>query len=158
MYTKMTKRFAKTRAGGWLILNVFNKIDKRLMKLTNARLSTTVGTAMGKNAILLTCTGAASGVERDVPLLSTPSGDDFVLVASRAGHNNNPAWYHNLKAHPTCLVRFRGKKVACVATEIEGAARDELWKLAAEQYPGYDTYAARTQRKIPVMLLVAAKG
>jgi hypothetical protein len=114
---------------------VFDKIDKPLMRLTNARLSTGIGTALSKNAILLTCTGAKSGVERDVPLLCTPSGDDLVLVASRTGHINNPA---------------------CVAKEATGAQREELWKLATEQYPGYDTYATRTARVIPVMLLVAA--
>ena len=79
------------------------------MRLTNARLSTAIGTALSKNAILLSCTGAKSGVERDVALLCTPSGDDIVLVASRTGHANNPGWYYNLKAHPECVVRFRNK-------------------------------------------------
>jgi len=158
MYTKIIKWFAQTRLGGWLFLNVFNRIDTPLMKLTNARVSTAIGTAMSKNAILLTCTGAKSGVERDVPLLCTPSGDDIVLVASRTGHTNNPAWYYNLKAHPDCVVRFRGKKFACVAKEAKGAQRKELWKLATEQYAGYDTYATRTARVIPVMLSVAARG
>ncbi len=79
-----------------------------------------------------------------------------MLVASRAGHAKNPAWYHNLKAHPECVVRFRGKKFACVANEAKGAQREELWKLATEQYPGYAVYATRTERVIPVMLLVAA--
>lgn len=153
MYTEAIKWFAQTRVGGWLFLHVFNRIDRPLMKLTNARLSTGVGTALSKNAILLTCTGAKSGVERDVPLLATPSGDDIVLVASRTGHPKNPAWYYNLKAHPSCVVRFRGKKLACVARETTGAEREALWKLAAEQYPGYDTYATRTTRVIPVMLL-----
>jgi hypothetical protein len=81
MYTKLIKWFAQTRVGGWLLLNVFDKIDKPLMRLTNARLSTAIGTALSKNAILLSCTGAKSGVERDVALLCTPSGDDIVLVA-----------------------------------------------------------------------------
>jgi len=71
----------KLRRRGWLFLNVFDKIDKPLMRLTNARLSTAIGTALSKNAILLSCTGAKSGVERDAALLCTPSGDDIVLVA-----------------------------------------------------------------------------
>lgn len=154
MYTEAIKWFAQTRVGGWLFLNVFNRIDKPLMRVTNARLSTGVGTALSKNAILLTCTGAKSGVQRDVPLLATPRGEDIVLIASRTGHPRNPAWYYNLKAHPNCIVRFRGKKFPCVATEVTGAERDELWNLAAAQYPGYDTYATRTTRVIPVMLLV----
>lgn len=81
-----------------------------------------------------------------------------MLVASRTGHINNPAWYYNLKAHSDCVVRFRGKKFASVAKEAKGAQREELWKLATEQYPGYDTYATRTARVIPVMLLAAAGG
>lgn len=38
MYTKLIKWFAQTRVGGWMFLNVFDRIDKPLMRLTNARL------------------------------------------------------------------------------------------------------------------------
>jgi deazaflavin-dependent oxidoreductase (nitroreductase family) len=49
---------------------------------------------------LLHARGAKTGQSRVTPLLYTPRGEDFVLVASKAGAEGLPAWYHNLTAHP----------------------------------------------------------
>ena len=120
----------KTRAGGWFALHVMNPLDKRLMKWSNGKLSTAVGTDVSENAVLLRCTGAKSGKTRDVPLIATPFDDGWALIASATGVEKNPAWYHNLKAHPQCSM------------------------IANAQYSGYDVYQERTDRRIPVMVLV----
>ena len=56
--------------------------------------------AMGQPILLLHTRGARSGQPRTSPLLYTPRGDAFVIVASKAGDAHHPAWYHNLRAHP----------------------------------------------------------
>lgn len=126
----------KTRAGGWFALHVMNPVDKRVMKWTNGKLNTAVGTDVRENGVLLRCTGAKSGKVRDVP-------------------HNNPAWYHNLKAHPQCsmIVPNRGE-VACVAHEADGAERERAWQAPNALYSGYTVYQGRTDRRIPVMVLV----
>jgi deazaflavin-dependent oxidoreductase (nitroreductase family) len=152
-YHRFIERFAQTRIGGWMFVHVFNRIDRLLMGATKARFNTGVGTGFRGNGVLLICTGARSGEERRIPLLSTPVGDDIVLVASKAGSPANPAWYHNLKRYPACTVFRDGEAIPCVAREAAGAERDRFWALAVANYSGYEAYQKRTDRLIPVMVL-----
>lgn len=142
--------FAKTKVGGFLFITVFPAIDKRLMPLTRGK----VRVGIAQTTCLLHCRGAKSGQPRAVPLLYTPRGDDVVLVASKAGAQHHPAWYHNLKAHPDVEVDIFGERRKMRAREVEGAEREELWALVNDNYDGYTVYQQRAgDRKIPVMLL-----
>jgi deazaflavin-dependent oxidoreductase (nitroreductase family) len=154
VYHRAIDRFLRTPLGGWTALHVMNPLDKRLMRLSNGKLSTAVGTGFRDNNVLLRCTGAKSGKARDIPLLATPFDGGWALIASATGVEKNPAWYHNLKAHPSCslVVPNRGE-IACVAHEAEGAEREQAWKAANSQYSGYAVYQGRTDRRIPVMIL-----
>jgi F420H(2)-dependent quinone reductase len=142
--------FARTRLGGLMFITVFPAIDKRLMPLTKGRLK--VG--ISQPVLLLYARGAKSGKPRTTPLLYTPRGSDLVLVASKAGAAHNPAWYHNLKAHPDVEVEVDGEHLAVTAREASGAERDELWQLVNDNYVGYEDYRQRAGgREIPVMVL-----
>ena len=145
---------ARTRLGGWLFVNVFPAIDRRLIPVTRGR----VKVAMGQPILLLHTRGARSGQDRTTPLLYTPRGKGFIVVASKAGAEHNPAWYHNLRAHPDAVtVEIRGRRIPVRPREIEGAERDELWRLVNDNYNGYETYQGRAgNRVIPVVLLEPA--
>ncbi|WP_420627869.1 nitroreductase/quinone reductase family protein [Candidatus Leptofilum sp.] len=154
IYHRLIDSFAKTRLGGWAIVTLFNPIDKRLMRWTNGNLSTGFGTDFRDNGVLLSCTGAKSGQPREIPLLATPMGEKYILVASNAGRHKHPAWYYNLRAHPNCSLLIRGRgEVAYVAHEAEGAEKEQAWATANAQYSGYDIYQGRTDREIPIMIL-----
>ena len=155
-YHRLIDSFARTRVGGWMFLNVFHGIDKRLMRWSGGQLSSGVGTDFRDNAVLLRCRGARSGQLREIPLLMTPLGERFVLIASAAGQAKHPDWYYNLKSNPQCslLVPKRGE-VACVAHEAEGDERDQAWAAANAQYSGYTVYQGRTRRRIRVMILTS---
>jgi deazaflavin-dependent oxidoreductase (nitroreductase family) len=153
-YHRMIDRFLRTPIGGWTALHVMNPLDKRLMRWSNGTLNTGVGTDFRDNGVLLRCIGAKSGKTRDIPLLATPFDGSWVLIASATGVEKNPAWYHNLKAHPRCSMVVPGRgEVACVAHEAEGAERERAWQAANGQYSGYTVYQGRTDRRIPVMVL-----
>lgn len=153
LYDSMLQGFARSRVGGWMFVNVFNPVDRILMKKTKARVSTGIGSRFSRDAVLLGCTGARSGLAREIPLLSTPVGNLFVLIASKAGAPAHPAWYLNLKANPDCTLTVGGRVVRCVAREAEGEERERLWRAAVENYAGYADYQLRTERRIPVMVL-----
>ena len=72
----------------------------------------------GDRLVLLTTTGARSGVERTTPLMYHRDGERYVVVASKAGAPDNPDWYHNLKAHPLARVEVG----AATGTEKIGRA------------------------------------
>jgi len=147
---RLLQRFGRSRIGGKLFITVFPEIDKRLMPLTRGRLKI----AVRQPVCLLRARGARSGQPRVTPLLYTPHGDALVLIASKAGAERNPAWYHNVKANPDVEVEIGGRRRPMRAREVEGAERDELWALVNDNYSGYDTYQERAGgRRIPVLLL-----
>ena len=147
---RVMSRFAKSRVGGLLFITVFPAIDKRLMPLTRGRLK--IG--MNQPVLLLHARGAKSGQPRTVPLLYTPRGEEFVLVASKAGAERHPSWYHNLKAHPDVEAEVDGRRIPVSAHEATGSERDELWRLVNDNYEGYEVYQRRAgAREIPVMVL-----
>jgi deazaflavin-dependent oxidoreductase (nitroreductase family) len=152
-YDKVSEAFAGTRAGAWMFLHVFTPIDRFLLRKSKGRLGVNIGTRFSKDIVLLGRTGARSGLKREVPLLSTPVGDEFVLVASQGGSIESPAWYHNLKANPACTLTVGGQSLECTAREATGAERDNCWRAVVENYGGYQKYQTRTDRMIPVMVL-----
>src|SRR5438045_9696509 len=58
----------------------------------------------GAPMILVTHTGAKSGVERTTPLVYSRDGDRVVIIASMGGAPKSPAWFHNIAAHPRVTV------------------------------------------------------
>jgi deazaflavin-dependent oxidoreductase (nitroreductase family) len=148
---KVLQTVAKTRLGGWLFINVFPVIDRRLIPLSRGRLKV----AMGQPILLLHTRGARSGQPRTTPLLYTPSDDGYLIVASKAGAQHHPAWYHNIRAHPDDVaIELDGARIPVRSRIAEGPERDRLWQRVNDNYNGYDTYQARAgDRLIPVVLL-----
>jgi deazaflavin-dependent oxidoreductase (nitroreductase family) len=160
LYHKLIDSFARTRVGGWLFLRLVSPLDNRLIPLTNGKLNSGLGTDFYDHIVLLRCAGAKSGVPRQVPLLATPFDGQIVLAASAAGHQNNPAWYFNLKATPECslLVPRRGE-MAFIAHEAKGEERDRGWAAVNALYADLiTTYQNRIERQIPIMILSPIPG
>jgi deazaflavin-dependent oxidoreductase (nitroreductase family) len=142
---------AKSRFGGWMALNVANKIDPYLMRASRGLLKVPSGTP----TVLMTHFGAKSGKQRTTPLVYFTDGGNVVLIASQTGRPKHPAWYHNLKANPEIELWAGGGGGAYRAREAEGAERERLWDLATQLYPGYDDYQRKADaagRGIPVMV------
>ena len=123
---------------------VLYRVDRPVIRLSGGRTSVT-SLLTGLPIVELTTTGARTGLPRTMPVVGIPDGDRLVLVASYYGSTQHPAWYHNLRAHPDCTVRFRGDE------------RDRLWALDLTVYPTRARYAEWTGgRRIPVMVLEPA--
>jgi deazaflavin-dependent oxidoreductase (nitroreductase family) len=103
--------------------------------------------------LLLTTTGAKSGHLRVNPLAFTRDGDRYVVIASKGGHVSNPDWYHNLVANPDVIVEVDGQKFASKAIVTQGDERDRLFAAQAARMPNFADYQAKTNRKIPVVIL-----
>jgi deazaflavin-dependent oxidoreductase (nitroreductase family) len=46
----------------------------------------------GTQTLLLTTTGRKSGEQRELPLIYGVNGDDYLIVASKGGADEPPAW------------------------------------------------------------------
>jgi len=145
------ERAAASRAGAWLFVHAFHRIDERLLPLSRGRLSVAVGAPVG----ILEVTGARSGRTRRVPLLYLADGDRVVVIASNGAAPRHPAWLHNVRSHPG--VHFAGGdgvRRAYRARVAGGAERERLWLLACDLYAGYAAYQRRApERAFPVVVL-----
>jgi deazaflavin-dependent oxidoreductase (nitroreductase family) len=103
--------------------------------------------------VLFTTTGAKSGKKRYVPLMRVEKDGHYAMVASKGGDPQHPVWYHNVKANPEVTVQDGDKVATLTAREIEGAEREQWWKLAVEAYPPYAEYQTKTTRLIPVFVV-----
>jgi deazaflavin-dependent oxidoreductase (nitroreductase family) len=108
----------------------------------------------GAPMVLITHTGAKSGIERTTPLVHSTDGDDVVIIASKGGAPTNPDWYHNLVANPEVTVEV-GTETYRARAEIhtDGPERQRLFDLQAAAMPNFKEYAEKTDRLIPVVVL-----
>ncbi|MGN6170850.1 MAG: nitroreductase/quinone reductase family protein [Solirubrobacteraceae bacterium] len=104
--------------------------------------------------ILIHHIGAKTRTERATPLAysSLPDGR-LVIAASNGGSSAQPAWYHNLKAHPTIDVEVGTETFTVMAKELVGTARAELWTKLAVASPALGEYQAKTARRVPLFAL-----
>jgi deazaflavin-dependent oxidoreductase (nitroreductase family) len=107
----------------------------------------------GSPILLLTTTGRKSGKEHTMPLIFGEADGSQVLVASRGGAPEHPAWYLNLEANPEVGVQVKGDVFRARARTAEGEERERLWKAMNEIWPHYDEYQTKTTRQIPVVVL-----
>lgn len=107
----------------------------------------------GTQTLLLTTTGRRSGEERTTPLIYGRDGDDFLIVASKGGSDEPPAWYLNLAAQPEVDVQVKGDRFRARARTASAEEKARMWKTMVAEWPSYDDYQASTEREIPVVVL-----
>ena len=137
-----------------LALKTMNTVHRTLMMVTGGR----VGWTAGKMPVLeLTTTGRRSGEPRST-MLTTPwqDGDAWAIVASAGGNDTHPAWYLNLEAEPSVLVRTQDGERKMTARTATGDERSRLWTEISQKYTNYAGYQKKTDREIPIVLLEPA--
>lgn len=110
----------------------------------------------GDRLVLLHSTGARSGAARLSPLMALPTDEGWLVAASKGGAPEEPAWAHNLRAHPAVTVETGDGEVAATAVELRGDERDAAWQRFTSASPGFAEYEKRTARTIAVFHLVRA--
>ena len=102
--------------------------------------------------ILLTTTGAKSGLPRTTPLNYSIDGDRIVVIASKAASPTHPDWYHNLLANPEAVIERATEIFRVRATVAEGDERERLFNAQAALMPFFADYQQQTTRQIPVII------
>lgn len=134
----------------WAPFQLVTKLNVQLYRLSGGRIG---GRYDQAPVCILHHRGAKSGAERETPLVHLPDGERIVLAASMGGNPTNPAWYHNLRAHPDVEVEVRGERRPVRARVVDEDERAELWPRLLEVWPAWEDYQARTSRRIPVIVL-----
>jgi F420H(2)-dependent quinone reductase len=133
-----------------LSFRILGGLHKGVYRLTGGKVGGRIGKAP---VLLLTTTGRKSGQPRTQPLLYTRAGDRYAVIASKGGAPQHPLWYLNLQANPRAEVRVGRETRQVRARDAQGEERERLWRALADLNSGYDRYAQKTSRRIPVVVL-----
>jgi deazaflavin-dependent oxidoreductase (nitroreductase family) len=138
-----------------LLFRIVGGIHACVYRLTGGK----VGGRIGKlQVLLLTTTGRKSGRPRTQPLAYTNAGNGYAVIASKGGAAQHPLWYLNLRANPVADVTVGRETQKVRARDAHGEERERLWRGLADLYHGYDRYAQKTSRLIPVIVLEVIGG
>jgi deazaflavin-dependent oxidoreductase (nitroreductase family) len=112
----------------------------------------------GDRLIVMHTVGAKSGEPRLAPVMGQPAeGGGWIVVASKGGAPDNPAWYYNLVVNPEFDIEARiGGGIQTVrvrATELTGDDRAAAWATIIAVAPGFAAYEQKTERVIPLFRL-----
>jgi deazaflavin-dependent oxidoreductase (nitroreductase family) len=128
-------------------------LDRVIYRITRGRLTFSAWVT-GLPVLRLTTKGARTGEPRTVRVLGIPDGDGFIIVAANFGQRANPAWYHNLRAHPLVSVVADDAEGKYYARELSGAERERGFERALALNPGWRRFQKSSgERVIPVIRL-----
>jgi deazaflavin-dependent oxidoreductase (nitroreductase family) len=129
---------------------VMPPLDRTVSRLTRGRL---VPSNLLVPTLMLTHTGAKSGLERITPLATLVDGDSFYITGSNYGGEHHPAWSGNLMKTPAATVQFRGRTTRVTAHLLSEDEKAAVWPKLLTVWPIYDTYVERSGRNLRVFRL-----
>src|ERR1700730_15598708 len=154
LFSRAFASFSSTRLGRFISAHVVWKVDPYLLRATRGR----VGLGLVLPTALLETRGAKSGTVRRNAVIYFHDEDRVTIIASKAGAERHPAWFHNLRAHPD--VTFGGIPMRATVVSEE-AERHRIWTLADRVFAPYATdrrEAAQANRTIPIVQLTARES
>ena len=107
----------------------------------------------GTTALIITTTGRKSGEDRSTPLIYQEHDGAYLIVASKGGADEPPAWLLNLEDKPEITVQVKADRFSARARVAEAQEKPEMWKKMTAAWPAYDEYQEKTDREIPVVVL-----
>jgi deazaflavin-dependent oxidoreductase (nitroreductase family) len=114
-------------------------------------------TLAGMKYVLITAKGRKSGQLRKTPLPYWRDERGYrIIIASFAGSDNHPSWYHNLAdklANPTIRVQERDHVGSCEVEVLDGEEYAQVWEAVTTDRPFYLEYQAKVTRRIPLLRL-----
>ncbi|MFE0453398.1 nitroreductase/quinone reductase family protein [Streptomyces sp. NPDC058914] len=149
---RLVRKISSAPAFAKVAPHVIPALDRAVHRLTRGKVLLSAQMLPG---VLLTSTGARSGLARRTPLACMPEegGRGWILVGSNFGRPGHPAWTANLLAHPDAEISWKGTDIPVTARLLEGEERAAVWKAALAFWPPYATYQARVDREIRLFRL-----
>jgi deazaflavin-dependent oxidoreductase (nitroreductase family) len=129
------------------------RVHEWLYKATDGRVGHRL---LGVPTLLLRTTGRRSGVTRTNSLVYARDGADYLVVASKGGSDQPPAWLLNLKAEPEVEIQVGRERQKAGSKVVEPSDPDyaRLWKIVNEKNGDrYTAYQKETSRPIPVVVI-----
>ncbi|MGW2568537.1 nitroreductase family deazaflavin-dependent oxidoreductase [Streptomyces sp. NPDC001537] len=148
---RLVQKVSSTRGFAKVAPHVVPRLDRAVHRLTRGKYLLSAQMLPG---VILTTTGARSGLPRRTPLACMPEEGGWLLIGSNFGRTDHPAWTHNLLARPDAEISWKGQDIPVTARLLEGEERAAAWKALLAFWPPYATYQARVEREIRVFRVV----
>ena len=144
---RVVQKVSATRLFAKVAPHVVPALDRGVHRLTRGRVLLSSRMLPG---VVLTSTGARSGLPRRTPLACMPEqgGESWILVGSNFGRTGHPAWTRNLLDRPEASVNWQGRDIPVTALLLSGAERAAVWRAVLAFWPPYAAYQARVEREI----------
>ena len=114
-------------------------------------------TAVGGHPFTTHCliryVGRKSGKVFITPLIYGDIGGEVVIVASKGGADEHPAWYLNIRDSDQVEFQIATQAFRGTWREADGAERDRVWAFMVEVFPSYARYQESTERRIPLVMM-----
>ncbi|QHA05338.1 nitroreductase family deazaflavin-dependent oxidoreductase [Streptomyces broussonetiae] len=152
---RLVQRVSSTRTFARVAPHVVPALDRTVHRLTRGKVLLSARMLPG---VILTATGARSGLPRRTPLACMPEEDGrtWILVGSNFGRTGHPAWTHNLLARPEASISWKGRDITVTARLLTGEERAAVWRAVLAFWPPYAAYQERVTRQIRLFRLTAA--
>jgi deazaflavin-dependent oxidoreductase (nitroreductase family) len=135
------------------LLGAVLRVHDRLYQASDGRIGHRL---LGVPSLLLRTTGRRSGETRTCSLVYATDGADYLVVASKGGADEPPAWLLNLESKPEVEIQIGRERRAASARVVRPSDPDyaRLWKIVNEgNGDRYEAYQKETSRPIPVVVL-----
>jgi len=155
VHRTLRRAAARERVGAMLQKTLY-PLDKSVHAVTGGR-HTVASLLAGIPVIMLTTTGAKTGILRTSPLIGIPMAGDLAVIGSNYGTSSTPGWVYNLEADPGAVVAYRDRRVYVTAQRANDLETDRAFDAAAAIYAAFPTYRKRAaHREIRVFVLETA--
>ncbi|MFF7313423.1 nitroreductase family deazaflavin-dependent oxidoreductase [Streptomyces sp. NPDC008137] len=150
---RVVQKVSSTRGFARVAPYVVPALDRLVHRATRGKVLLSARLLPG---VVLTSTGARSGLPRRTPLACMPERDGrgWILVGSNFGRPGHPAWSHNLLALPDAEISWKGEDIPVTARLLEGEERTAAWNAVLAFWPPYAAYQARVDREIRLFRIV----
>ena len=146
---------ARERVGAMLQKTLY-PLDTTVHAATGGR-HTVASLLAGIPVIVLTTTGATTGILRTSPLIGIPMAGDLAVIGSNYGTRSTPGWVYNLEANPGAAVAYCDRRVDVTARRARDLETDRAFDAAAAIYAAFPPYRNRAaHREIRVFVLETA--
>lgn len=147
---RFVQRLAQRPAFGVVALKVAPHLDRFVSRVSGGRF---VVSQLLVPVLVLSTTGAKSGLQRETPLATLVDGEAFYVVGSNFGTEKHPAWSANLLKNPDATVRYGGRRRAVRAHLLTDEEKAAVWPRLLAVWPTYDSYVERSGRSLRVFRL-----
>jgi deazaflavin-dependent oxidoreductase (nitroreductase family) len=137
-----------------ILIKWFMRINAFLLRLTNGRLGSRLGT---QTILLLETIGRTSGKPREIPIAYFFHEGRYLIVESNWGRDTHADWYFNLKKNPHARLKVEGQVISVAAHDAQGAEYNRLWEYVTGRHSPYLHYQEMTTRHISIVVFQPLK-